>query len=169
MFRVDTFLILFNRIACSGVTPSRRCLPGFRLHGLRLRTTQAVRDAWVPPFECEYLLKQVYEIGVGSFFLVEASGLVMTLHTRSTLAQFGATAEIPVFQSLALFNEIGPPVAAMLTFGCGDPNLPDQCCDSPGFSGMPGSSRIWTAVAGPRFAQSCRTQTTFLSGVTSTS
>lgn len=50
---------------------------------------KAIRDAWVPPFECEYLLKQFYEIGVGSFFLVVASGLalgvVMTLHTRSTL------------------------------------------------------------------------------------
>jgi len=64
---------------------------------------KALRDAWVPPFECEYLLKQFYEIGVGSFFLVVASGLalgvVMTLHTRSTLVQFGATAEIPIFQS----------------------------------------------------------------------
>jgi phospholipid/cholesterol/gamma-HCH transport system permease protein len=73
---------------------------------------KAIRDAWVPPFEGEYLLMQFYEIGVGSFFLVVASGLalgvVMTLHTRSTLVQFGATAEIPVFQSLAFFNEIGP-------------------------------------------------------------
>ena len=69
----------------------------------------------------EYLLTQFYEIGVGSFFLVVASGLalgvVMTLHTRSTLVQFGATAEIPVFQSLAFFNEIGPLVAALLMAG----------------------------------------------------
>ena len=28
---------------------------------------KALRDAWVPPFECEYLLTQFYEIGVGSF------------------------------------------------------------------------------------------------------
>ena len=33
---------------------------------------------------------------------------------------------------------------------------------------MPGSSRTWMAVAGPRFFQSFSTQTTFLSGVTST-
>jgi phospholipid/cholesterol/gamma-HCH transport system permease protein len=82
---------------------------------------KALRDAWVPPFECEYLLVQFYEIGVGSFFLVVASGLalgvVITLHTRSTLVQFGATAEIPVFQSLAFFNEIGPLVAALLMAG----------------------------------------------------
>ena len=84
---------------------------------------RAIRDAWVPPFEGEYLLTQFYEIGVGSFLLVLASGfalgVVITLHTRSTLVQFGATAEIPVFQSLAFFNEIGPLVAALLMAGPG--------------------------------------------------
>jgi phospholipid/cholesterol/gamma-HCH transport system permease protein len=82
---------------------------------------QALRDAWLPPFEGEYLLTQFYEIGVGSFLLIIASGfalgVVMTLHTRSTLVQFGAAAEIPVFQSLAFFNEIGPLVAGLLMAG----------------------------------------------------
>jgi phospholipid/cholesterol/gamma-HCH transport system permease protein len=82
---------------------------------------RALRDAFVPPFEWEYLLKQFYEIGVGSFLLVVASGfalgVVMTLHTRSTLVQFGAAVEIPVFQSLAFFNELGPLVAALLMAG----------------------------------------------------
>ncbi len=41
----------------------------------------------------------------------------MTLHAHSTLVQFGATAKIPVFQSLPFFNEIGPSVAAMLIAG----------------------------------------------------
>jgi phospholipid/cholesterol/gamma-HCH transport system permease protein len=82
---------------------------------------RALRDAWYPPYEVEYLIKQFYEIGVGSFLLVVASGfalgVVMSLHTRSTLVQFGATAEIPIFQSLAFFNEIGPLVAALLMAG----------------------------------------------------
>ena len=82
---------------------------------------RALKDVWVPPYEGEYLMKQFYEVGVGSFLLVVASGfalgVVMTLHTRSTLVQFGATAEIPVFQSLAFFNEIGPLVAALLMAG----------------------------------------------------
>jgi phospholipid/cholesterol/gamma-HCH transport system permease protein len=82
---------------------------------------QALRDAFVPPLEGEYLLTQFYEIGVGSFFLIIASGfalgVVMTLHTRSTLVQFGAEAEIPVFQSMAFFNELGPLVAALLMAG----------------------------------------------------
>jgi phospholipid/cholesterol/gamma-HCH transport system permease protein len=82
---------------------------------------KALRDVCVPPFELEYLLKQFYEVGVGSFLLILASGfalgVVMTLHTRSTLVQFGAEAEIPVFQSMAFFNEIGPLVAGLLMAG----------------------------------------------------
>ncbi len=82
---------------------------------------RALRDAWFPPFEGEYLVTQLYEIGVGSFLLAVASGfalgVVLTLHTRSMLVQFGATADIPVFQSLAFFNEIGPLVTGLLMAG----------------------------------------------------
>ena len=82
---------------------------------------RAVRGAFRPPFEMEYLLKQAYEIGVGSLTLILTSGfalgVVMTLHTRSTLVQFGAEAEIPTFQAMAFFNELGPLVAALLIAG----------------------------------------------------
>ena len=81
----------------------------------------AVRDVFRPPLEVEYLMKQMYEIGVGSLSLIVTSGfalgVVMTLHTRSTLVQFGAQAMIPTFQSMAFFNEIGPLVAALLMAG----------------------------------------------------
>ena len=86
------------------------------LFGLR-----ALRDMFRPPLEMEYLLKQFYDIGVGSLALIAVSGLalgvVMSLHTRSTLVQFGAEAEIPTFQAMAFFNEIGPLVAALLLAG----------------------------------------------------
>jgi phospholipid/cholesterol/gamma-HCH transport system permease protein len=86
------------------------------LFGLR-----AIRDAFRPPFELRYLVQQLYEIGVGSLLLIVTSGfalgVVMSLHTRSTLVQFGAEAEIPIFQSMAFFNEIGPLVAALLVAG----------------------------------------------------
>ena len=81
----------------------------------------AIRDFFRSPFEGEYLMKQFYEVGVGSMSLILTSGfalgVVMTLHTRSTLVQFGAEAEIPTFQSMAFFNEIGPLVAALLVAG----------------------------------------------------
>jgi phospholipid/cholesterol/gamma-HCH transport system permease protein len=82
---------------------------------------KAIRDVMRPPWECEYLLKQFYDIGVGSLLLILTSGfalgVVMSLHTRSTLVQFGAEAEIPTFQAMAFFNEIGPLVAALLIAG----------------------------------------------------
>jgi len=82
---------------------------------------KALRDAWSPPFEGEYLLIQLYQVGVGSFLLIVAAGfalgVVMTLHTRSTLVQFGATAALPAVQSLAFFVEIGPLVTALLMAG----------------------------------------------------
>ena len=86
------------------------------LFGLR-----ALRDVFRPPIEFEYFLKQVKEVGLNSLSLILASGfalgIVMTLHTRSTLVQFGAQAEIPNFQAMAFFNEIGPLVAGLLVAG----------------------------------------------------
>src|SRR6476620_5863207 len=41
----------------------------------------------------------------------------MTLHTRSTLVSFGATAVIPTVQAFAFFLEIGPLVTALLVAG----------------------------------------------------
>ncbi len=86
------------------------------LFGLRV-----FRDVLRPPLELDYLMKQFYDVGVGSMSLILTSGLalgiVMDLHTRSTLVQFGAGAEIPAFQAMAFLNEIGPLVAALLVAG----------------------------------------------------
>ena len=92
-----------------------------RIGEITLFGLKAVRDTFRPPFEINYLLRQIQEIGIGSLSLILSSGLalgvVMTLHTRSTLVQFGAAAEIPEFQSMAFFNEIGPLVAGLLIAG----------------------------------------------------
>ena len=82
---------------------------------------RALRDVLRPPLEWKFLLRQFQEIGVESLPLVLASGLalgvVMTLHTRSVLVQFGAEAELPAFQAQAFFNELGPLVTALLMAG----------------------------------------------------
>jgi phospholipid/cholesterol/gamma-HCH transport system permease protein len=86
------------------------------LFGLR-----AIANAFRVPFELGETWRQVGEMGVRSLPLVAASGLalgvVMTLHTRSTLVTFGAAAMIPKLQSLSFFVEIGPLVAALLVAG----------------------------------------------------
>jgi len=86
------------------------------LFGLR-----AVMDLFRRPFEGAQIRRQIAEVGANSLPLVIASwfalGAVMTLHTRSTLVTFGATAVIPTVQSFAFFLEIGPLVTGLLVAG----------------------------------------------------
>src|ERR1700760_3144432 len=78
-------------------------------------------DGLRPPIEGAPILPQTAENGSKSLPLVIAAGFslgtVMTLHTRSTLVTFGATAMIPTVQALAFFVEIGPLVAGLLLAG----------------------------------------------------
>jgi phospholipid/cholesterol/gamma-HCH transport system permease protein len=82
---------------------------------------QVFRDSLRPPFEFAQLFRQLAEVGSRSLALIIVSGFavgaVMTLHTRSTLVMFGATAMIPAVQSVAFFVEIGPLVAGLLLAG----------------------------------------------------
>src|ERR1700678_1006070 len=78
-------------------------------------------DCMKPPFEFAQLSRQLVEVGNKSLALVIVSGFalgaVMTLHTRSTLVLFGATAMIPAVQAVSFFVEIGPLVAGLLLAG----------------------------------------------------
>src|SRR5437660_10970500 len=82
---------------------------------------RAVRDSLRRPFEGQQILSQIAEVGSKSLPLIVASGFalgaVLTLHTRSTLVTFGATAIIPTVQAVAFFLEIGPLVTALLVAG----------------------------------------------------
>jgi phospholipid/cholesterol/gamma-HCH transport system permease protein len=82
---------------------------------------RAARQAFLPPFEGVMIWRQIGEVGWKSLPLVISSGfavgLVLTLHTRSTMIRFGAESLIPTVQSLAFFNEIGPLVAGLLVAG----------------------------------------------------
>ena len=82
---------------------------------------RAIADLFRPPFEGEQIRRQLAEVGWNSLPLVIASGFalgaVLTLHTRSTLVIFGATALIPAVQALAFFLEIGPLVTGLLVAG----------------------------------------------------
>jgi len=82
---------------------------------------RAVTDLFRRPFEGDQIRQQLIEVGSKSLLLVVASGFalgaVLTLHTRSTLVTFGATAWIPTVQALAFFLEIGPLVTGLLVAG----------------------------------------------------
>lgn len=82
---------------------------------------RVVLDALRPPFEFTQISRQIAEVGNKSLSLIVVSGFalgaVMTLHTRSTLVTFGATAMIPAVQAVSFFVEIGPLVAGLLLAG----------------------------------------------------
>jgi phospholipid/cholesterol/gamma-HCH transport system permease protein len=86
-----------------------------------LFAVDAARRALVPPFEYQMILQQIEVVGWKSLPLVLSSGfalgLVLTLHTQSTLSRFGAEGLLPTVQALAFFNEIGPLVSGLLVAG----------------------------------------------------
>jgi phospholipid/cholesterol/gamma-HCH transport system permease protein len=86
------------------------------LFGLR-----SLLNALKPPYEARETIRQIGEVGYLSLPLIAAAGLavgaVMSMHTRSTLARFGAEASIPAALAIALVRETGPLVAALLVSG----------------------------------------------------
>jgi phospholipid/cholesterol/gamma-HCH transport system permease protein len=82
---------------------------------------KALLQAFRSPFEWRYFLIVLEDIGYRSLPLILAAGfslgVVLTLHTRSTLVRFGAEAMIPTLQSTSFFNELGPLLTGLLIAG----------------------------------------------------
>jgi phospholipid/cholesterol/gamma-HCH transport system permease protein len=74
-----------------------------------------------PPFEIKEFLKQCYTIGYKSLPLVAITGfimgLVLTIQSRPTLAEFGAESWLPGMVALSLIKEIGPVITALICAG----------------------------------------------------
>lgn len=79
------------------------------------------REAFSAPFETKELLRQCYNIGNRSLFLVAVTGfilgLVFTLQSRPTLMQFGAESWMPSMVSISIVREIGPVIIALICAG----------------------------------------------------
>lgn len=79
------------------------------------------REVFSRPFEYREFLKQCYNMGNKSFFLVAVTGfilgLVFTLQTRPTLMEFGAVSWMPSMISISIVREIGPVIIALICAG----------------------------------------------------
>jgi phospholipid/cholesterol/gamma-HCH transport system permease protein len=82
---------------------------------------RALIDAFRPPFELGEIARHVYQFGLRSMPLILSSGfaigVVLSMHTRATLARFGAEAMIPAGLAVALIRETGPLTAGLLVSG----------------------------------------------------
>jgi phospholipid/cholesterol/gamma-HCH transport system permease protein len=74
-----------------------------------------------PRYEINELVKQCYLIGYKSFPLVAITGfiigLVLTIQSRPTLAEFGAESWLPAMVAVSIIREIGPVIIALIFAG----------------------------------------------------
>ena len=82
---------------------------------------RVIREAVRPPYEFHETVRQLFELGCRSIPLIAASGfavgIVLSMHTRASLARFGAEALIPAGLAIALVRETGPLTAGLLLSG----------------------------------------------------
>ena len=86
-----------------------------------LFTTRFFKELLLPPYEIKEFAKQCYIIGYKSLPLVGITGfimgLVLTLQSRPTLADFGAESWLPGMVALSLIREIAPVITALICAG----------------------------------------------------
>jgi len=84
-------------------------------------TGRVILESVRPPYEVRETLRQLFELGCRSVPLIAASGfavgIVLSMHTRASLARFGAEALIPAGLAIALVRETGPLTAGLLLSG----------------------------------------------------
>src|SRR5262245_35050521 len=82
---------------------------------------RAIVAAVKPPYEAGEIARHLYQFGLRSMPLILTSGfaigVVLSMHTRATLARFGAEAMIPAGLAIALVRETGPLTAGLLVSG----------------------------------------------------
>ena len=82
---------------------------------------RVIVEALRPPYEFRETVRQLFELGCRSVPLIAASGfavgVVLSMHTRASLARFGAEALIPAGLAMALVRETGPLTAGLLLSG----------------------------------------------------
>ena len=86
-----------------------------------LFTARFFKELVRPPFEIKEFLRQCFVIGYKSLPLVAITGfimgLVLTLQSRPTLAEFGAESWLPGMVALSLIREIAPVITGLICAG----------------------------------------------------
>jgi phospholipid/cholesterol/gamma-HCH transport system permease protein len=84
-------------------------------------TGRFFRQLLRPPFEIKEFLRQCFYVGYKTLPLVAITGfimgLVLTIQSRPTLAEFGAESWLPGMVTLSLVREIAPVITALICAG----------------------------------------------------
>jgi len=79
------------------------------------------KEAFLPPFEFQEIVRQCFEIGYRSLALISLTGfitgIVFAKQSRPSLAEFGATSWLPSLVSIAIIRALAPLVTALIVAG----------------------------------------------------
>ena len=79
------------------------------------------KEFWKPPYEWREVFYQCYLVGYKSTFLIGLTGFIMgvvlTIQSRPSMAQFGAISMIPGMIAVSVVREIGPVITAIICAG----------------------------------------------------
>ncbi len=88
---------------------------------MTLFVTRIVKETFSPHFEFKEFLYQCFQIGYKTLPLIAITGaimgIVLTIQSRPSLAEFGAVTLLPGMVAVSLFREIGPVVTALICAG----------------------------------------------------
>jgi len=79
------------------------------------------KEVLKPPYEFKEIIRQCYDVGYKSLFLITLTGfitgLVFTKQSRPSLADVGATSWIPSLVAIAIIRALAPLVTALIAAG----------------------------------------------------
>ena len=79
------------------------------------------KELFKPPYEFKEIIRQCYEVGYKSLFLISLTGFitgfVFTKQSRPSLEEFGATSWIPSLVAIAIIRALAPLVTALICSG----------------------------------------------------
>jgi phospholipid/cholesterol/gamma-HCH transport system permease protein len=79
------------------------------------------KELFVPPYEFKEIIRQCYQVGYQSLFLITLTGfitgLVFTKQSRPSLSSFGATSWLPSLVAIAIIKALAPLVTALIAAG----------------------------------------------------
>jgi phospholipid/cholesterol/gamma-HCH transport system permease protein len=79
------------------------------------------KELFKPPYEVKEIIRQCYQVGYKSLFLITLTGfitgLVFTKQSRPSLSEFGAASWLPSLVAIAIIRALAPLVTALICAG----------------------------------------------------